>query len=163
MTRCCCVFAAAWPRNTGNHEIAPLTTVLQQSSEGWTLTDGSGRAVVLGLDPARLASRHWPSVPPRAIDLERAIDAVEEAIEAGPLRNTPRGVLLLSGEVSAQMPLWHDIEAGALLSRDEVEQAFSRVVASPGASTPPGETVAALLMLRELMHHLGFSHLGLIP
>jgi hypothetical protein len=138
--------------------------LLDTASTGWTLTEGAGVQVALGLAPAALAARHWPRGAPRAIALERAIDEVEEAIERSPLRHADRGLLRLSAAVQAVLPPWPG--AGDVLSRDEVEQAFSRLVAASdaaGAAGPvlgvAGEGAAALLMLRELMHHLGFSQL----
>lgn len=139
--------------------MTPPAAMLGQRPEGWSLTEGSNVPISLGMDPARLAARHWPASSPRAIDLERAIDTVEEAIENSSLRHAPRGLLALDESVLAQLPPWHG--GGLVMTRDEIEQAFSRLVASLPEPALAGESAAALLMLRELMHHLGYSQLRL--
>lgn len=126
----------------------------------WMLTDTLQNRVSLGLGPAALAARHWPDGRPRSLAVEHAIDDMEMAIERSPLRHANRDLLTLVCADPAVMSPW--IPAGAELHRDEVEQAFSAWVATLdrfGAADPSasGSAAAALLMLRELMHHLGFQ------
>lgn len=115
----------------------------------------------LALTPASLALRCWPGGQPRAVDLEHAIDQVEDAIEGAGLHHELRGILLLDPLVTEQLLTWLPALAGPGCSRDQVEAAFSTCVAqvhAGGLATTSGTAVAALLMLRELMHHLGFCH-----
>lgn len=140
--------------------------VLHTAESGWLLTDGLGESVTLALSHVALAARHWPGGRPTAIAVERAIDEVEEAIERSGLRHADRDLLTLNGLWPAD--LWPRLPPGSLLQRDDVEQAFSLMVsglessmASSGSSRLAGEGAAALLMLRELMHHLGFRRVQL--
>ncbi len=126
----------------------------------WTLTDTLQKRVSLGLGPAALAARHWPDGRPRSLAVENAIDDVEMAIERSPLRHADRDLLTLVCADPAVLSPW--LPADAELHRDEVERAFSMWAATldrPGAVEPSvsGDGAAALLMLRELMHHLGFQ------
>lgn len=132
---------------------------LSGGPDGWVLTDGLGGQVRLALAPGALAARHWPSGRPDALALERAIDEVEAAIERTPLRHAPRGVLRLSGPGLAT-PDRMGLPLGTW-PREALEQAFSRQLAVPVPALS-GEAAASLLMLRELMHHLGFSQLDFL-
>lgn len=112
----------------------------------------AGQVSVLATSPQALIERWWPRDAPNAGQLEEAIDTAEAAIDASGLRHAGRGTLVwhaapgqtLAGQVSGQN-MW---------SRDEVEHLFSGLVAWPTRST--GEQAATLLLLRELLHHLGF-------
>jgi len=76
----------------------------------------------------------------------------------------PRGGLVLDETLSGLLaPL---LDRGTAVRVDEVERAFSALVSAaqrgPGVGTADalqGVRAAALLMLRELMHHLGFQSL----
>jgi hypothetical protein len=63
----------------------------------------------------------------------------------------------------------HRFNAPAQFSLEDVEAEFSRLVAVYSAAgldaglAWTGETAAALLLLRELMHHLGFAALSTQP
>ncbi|PXW97415.1 hypothetical protein C7444_10416 [Sphaerotilus hippei] len=129
-----------------------------------TLSEGDGRTTILPLGPEVLADRHWPQRPPSPLQLERAIDEVETAIEQSGLVHAPRDRLRLAGPWSELMPqrLRHDGD----IRRDEIESEFSKLVSAahrgpgePVEATHQGVHAAALLMLRELMHHLGFQWL----
>lgn len=133
---------------------------LHAGGRGWALVDEGGNRAELGLDPGRLASRHWPDGRPSAIAVERAIDDVESAIESTGWRHAERGHLRLAVTVSAFNR--RSEPAAGLLPRDAVESAFTQWVASLALDTAmPGEVAAQLLMLRELMHHLGLQQLQL--
>jgi hypothetical protein len=137
-------------------------SVLTSHADRLVLSDGGGAATVLACEPALLAARHWPHTLPTPLQLERAIDDVEAAIEQAGLVQAPRGGLLLDETLSGLLaPV---LDRGTTVSLDEVERAFSALVSAaqrgPGASTTDtlqGDRAAALLMLRELMHHLGFQ------
>lgn len=95
--------------------------------------------------------------------MERAIDEVENAIEQAGWVHGDRGVLRVSAGLRELLPT--PLPAPGANSRDDVEVAFSRLVAASGVAGPLaglpniGEVAAALLMVRELMHHLGFQTL----
>jgi len=135
--------------------------LLQIDPDGCTLTDGRQPPVVLQVSPRTIAARHWPRGQPGALQLERAIDDVENAIEQAGLVHGDRGMLRVSAELGA---LLHPaLLSAGLVPRDGVEAAFSRLVFASGAADPQhaavGESAAALLLVRELMHHLGFQSL----
>jgi len=127
-----------------------------------TLTDAEHAPVTLQISPHAIATRHWPQGRPGPLQLERAIDDVENAIEQAGLTHGDRGVLRGSEDLGA---LLHPaLYPAGITSREAVEAAFSRLVAaaSGGAghqAEASGESAAALLMVRELMHHLGFQAL----
>ena len=56
--------------------------------------DGTRESASLAVSPRILADRHWPRGLPGALQLERAIDDVESAIEQAGLAHADRGVLL---------------------------------------------------------------------
>jgi hypothetical protein len=119
----------------------------------------------LPVSPKALAERHWPRSEPGPLQFERAIDEVEIAIMQAGLRHAERGVLLATESVLHLLPELR--RHGAHLSRDDVEARFNRLAASAlvagrGGAEPAtvGESAAALLLLREVMHHLGFSALA---
>ena len=127
--------------------------------------DGAREDFELAVSPKVLADRYWPRSHPGSLQLERAIDDVEVAImQAGP-RHAERGVLLATESLWKLLPGL--LRQGADLTRDDVEARFTRLAASAlaadrGVAGPEtaGESAAALLLLREVMHHLGFSSLA---
>ena len=127
--------------------------------------DGAQEDFSLPVSPKALADRHWPRCHPGSLQLERAIDDVEIAIMQAGLRHAERGVLLTTASLRQLLP---DLPRhGTQVARDDIEARFTRLAASafaaerggagPGAS---GESTAALVLLREVMHHLGFSALA---
>ncbi len=108
---------------------------------------------LMPISPSMLAATHWPEGRPTALTIEQAIDAVEDAIERAGLRHGDH-----------QLLRWHPDEhlhmadlfgSQELISRDVVEAHFARMAAQ--AHSWQGAPAAALLMLRELMHHIGFQ------
>jgi hypothetical protein len=118
--------------------------------------------VTLAVGIRRLAAGVFRQDPPAPAEIEHAIDLLEDALTASGLRQLPRGDLVNGDPVLLAML---DLNAnGARRSRDEVEDRFNRLAdASMGRRSvatglPPGrEGAAALLILRECMHHLGFD------
>lgn len=128
------------------------------------LSGGEGEMAVLALGPDVLAGRHWQQNLPNPLQLERAIDDVEGAIEQSGVVYARRDRLRIAGLFRDLVPQL--LSPGAELSRDEIEAEFSKLVSAahrgPGSGAEvalPGEHAAALLILRELMHHLGFQSL----
>jgi hypothetical protein len=109
--------------------------------------------VALTTSPAMLAATHWPQGRPTPLGIEQAIDAVEDAIERAGLHHGDHQVLRWPHDEHGHLAdLFGSQE---VLSRDLVEAHFTRMAAQ--APSWSGASAAALLMLRELMHHLGFQ------
>jgi hypothetical protein len=120
--------------------------------------------VTLPVGPAGLAHDCLRHDPPTPVELERAIDLVEDAI--GGLDRWPEGArrLVTADTVLLSLP-GLDVLGGGL-TREEVEALFQRLASRalglplPTTELPHGrEVAAALLILRECMHHLGFGRI----
>ena len=146
----------------GKHETFLATEPLEGGSLEWMLDIGT-RA---------LGSGPFKHTPPTALEIETAIEHVENAMMPL-LRQLPRGSQLVTSDAAAHelRRLVHEREAGsALLLIDDIEQVFNQIAAvslgRPVASSglPPQPDFAAyVLILRETMHHLGFASLMLLP
>lgn len=115
----------------------------------------------LALGAELTAAACFRHTPPTPQEIERAIDIVEGEVMPA-LASGPRHPALGAGGLALQQIA---AAAGApTLSLDEVEQMFQRVASEalgdPTArrGLPPGNGfVMTLLILREFMHHGGFS------
>jgi hypothetical protein len=122
-------------------------------------------AVRLPVGPRGLAEDVLRHDPPTPGELERAIDLVEDALTRSRLAFADRGELVTVDALLQALP---GLGApGSGLTRDSVEALFqrlaSRALGTPVAATelPHGRDIAAaLLILRECMHHLGFDRVG---
>lgn len=124
--------------------------------------------------PVLLAGIGWRAIgrdylkhdPPSPLELENAITAIEDEIAR--LKSLPpKGSRMGTNdarvrEIAAAAGLPPDRET--ILTLDAVEQAFQRLAEQAsrrlrsGEGLPAGnESAAALVILRELMHHMGFS------
>jgi hypothetical protein len=142
---------------------APLA--LHFEADRTVFLDGAREDSRLAMSPKGLADRHWPRSEPGPLQLERAIDDIEIAIMQACLRHAERGVLLASESVQRLLP--DLLRHGTPMSRDDIEARFNRLAASALPSVrgdaeleTAGESAAALVLLREVMHHLGFSALA---
>lgn len=128
-----------------------------------TLLEFDGQQTVtlpVGLrDLAEDVLRHDPPTP---AELERAIDVVEDALTGSRLAQGVRGELIIADSAWLVLP-GLDGE-GTSLSRDEVEFLFQGVAAralgmpaSEARSAHGRELAAAVVIVRECMHHLGFD------
>lgn len=144
----------------GAHETCIETEPMQGGAREWMLDIGTQ---ALGNGPFR-------HTPPTPLEIEHAIEHVENAVM--PLRRQlPPGTQLVTGDALAHelRRLTHErVAGGALLLIDDVEQVFNQLVAvslgRPAASSglPSQAAFAAyVLILRETMHHLGFASLML--
>jgi hypothetical protein len=127
-----------------------------------TFLDTGGGTVTLPVSPASLTSSTLLHDPPSPAELERAIDHVEDALTASRLANASHGSLVTEDALLRRLPGLDKV--GGTLMRDDVEMLFqllaSRALGTPisSARIPEGrELAAALLILRECMHHLGFE------
>ncbi|NSL53557.1 hypothetical protein [Uliginosibacterium aquaticum] len=119
---------------------------------------------VLAAGAQVIGRRHFQHMPPSALALEEAIAVVEDQLAplARQLRPAARLHLLLAADAALQ-PLFAGRE---WLSREAVEQQF-RLLAEVAEGFPlsasglPDDAsfAASLLILREVMHHLGFAEL----
>lgn len=106
-----------------------------------------------------LARQHFRQALPTALELERAIEVVEDLLAGWALHPTAQTRLLLMGEVAARLASRlpdgrrESVEA---LFQQLAELAEGSVLARTGWQLD-AEGCAGLLMLRELMHHLGFA------
>lgn len=125
------------------------------------LSDGAAPEVVVFVGARGLAERLFRHDPPMPYEIEQAIDRVEDALAATGLKHAVRGDLL------TRDPQLHALlglrTAGDRVTRDEVELRFQRLASAslghPGLrdGLPAGPAAAALLILRECMHHLGYE------
>lgn len=123
--------------------------------------------VVLPLGAESLAAACFSPPRPHPVELERAIDLVEDALDGlGLLRSTYPALITTDPTLQALAQAHgHPGAAGAwTLSREQVETLFQRLAsASLGHPTAAAglpddsEAYARLLILRELMHHLHFD------
>ncbi len=122
----------------------------------------------LGVDSlVRQSLRHEP---PRPIEVELAIELAEEAVMPLAAQFGPGTGLILQG-VGASL-IARSLEVGGVaqtvFTLDEVEALFNRLVSVSQGRPASQETLptdarffAAMLMLREFMHHLNFGQVTL--
>lgn len=136
-------------------------TLLRLGDHHVTLS-GGGVEAVIGVGVQDILRHCFHHHPPTAVEIERAIDLVEDALGASGLAHGARGELAVAGPLPlAALGLTGGI---VRLSRDAVEARFERLAAAaigqPGAAagmTLDAPGAAALLILRECLHHLGYE------
>ncbi|MDR3451208.1 MAG: hypothetical protein P4L96_00220 [Rhodoferax sp.] len=143
------------------------TSLVQREAAAQTLFR---REFPLGVDSLeRQSPRHEP---PRPIELEHAIELTEEAVMPLAAQFAGSPGLILQGVGAALIA--HGLETSGIaqtaLTLDEVEALFNRLVsvsqgrpASQETLPMDGRFFAAVLMLREFMHHLHFAQVILQP
>ncbi len=137
------------------------------------ITDsGSGRSWVLGIGSEALGNGPFRHEPPTPLEIEHAIEHVEDAVMPL-LHELPAHLPWVSSD-AASWQLHNLLPRGAangpaLLSIDAVEDFFNQLAAvslgRPTASSGlplQASFLAHVLILREAMHHLRFTSLGLI-
>lgn len=142
--------------------MSPPPVHLRLEAQSTALEFDDGRRVTLPIGPRGLAETVLRHDPPTPAELERAIDFVEDALMGVRLAAADRGGLLIVGAPLSALP---GLDArGMGLGRDAVESLFqrlaSRALGTPvaAAELPHGrDMAAAVLILRESMHHLGFA------
>lgn len=128
----------------------------------------NNRSVTLQVGPQALTEAVLKHDPPTPAELERAIDLVEDALTG--LHLVPAdGARLVTADARLLTLPGFDT-TGASLTRDDVELLFqrlaSRALGMPAAAAElpqSREEAAALLILRECMHHLGFDRVDAAP
>ncbi len=134
------------------------------------LQPAQGDVVTLPLSLAQLLAEGLGRFPPSEHALEQAIATTEDALmpQVPALRMHPQELLQLADPSLSTLPAMLGRMEAATFHIDEVEQAFNQVV-DVAAGMParslgvPEEShfVAALLVVRELMHHAGWKQLQL--
>lgn len=126
----------------------------------------SDRTVTLQVGAGALVDAVLRHDPPTAAELERAIDLVEDALTG--LRPAPAGAGLETAD-ALLLALPGLGPQGGGLTRDAVESLFQRLASRalgapvPAAELPHGrEIAAALLILRECMHHLDLCRVDVL-
>lgn len=119
-----------------------------------------------------IAEQFFRHDPPRPIELEAAIDAVEDQVMRAAGVLPPASTLRMTGTAAGEIrrALLADERVNRVVALDEVEQLFQRLASAslgnPAArqGLPSGNGfVAATLVLREFMHHLGFAAVAFQP
>ena len=128
------------------------------------------RTFPLGVDAlVRQSLRHEP---PRPIELEQAIELTEEAVMplAAQFAGGPGLILQGLGASLIARGLAASGTKQTVLTLDQVEALFNRLVSVSQGRPASQESLptnarffAALLMLREFMHHLHFEQVTLQP
>jgi hypothetical protein len=116
-------------------------------------------------DVSKARREFFPHDPPTPGELESAIDAVEDALMDSRAQRVEAGTLVISDDTLRLLP---GLLPDGTTTIEEVEARFQRLASAslghPGAladSPLSSEAAAALLILRECMHHLGFARLML--
>ena len=126
------------------------------------------RTVRLQVGPQVLAEEVLRHDPPTPTELERAIDLIEDALTGVHVAQPDGACLKTADPLLLKLPGLGTERAS--LGRDDVESLF-QLLASRALGTPVGvvdlpqgrEEAAALLILRECMHHLGFDRVEAAP
>jgi hypothetical protein len=136
-------------------------TRLQMDARRTTLTTEPAAALVVAIGYGSVAEKFFRHDPPTPGELESAIDAVEHALMDSRAQRAEAGTLVIADDTRRRLPA---LLPEATTTIDEVEARFQRLASAslgnPGAlfDGPPGsEVAAALLILRECMHHLGYA------
>jgi len=138
------------------------TIALHIGRRATTLRGGSVGDVAVAVGTDELAETVLLHDPPSALEIEHAIDRIEDALTASGLRHGDRGDALVEDPSLHALLGWHGGPGRA--SREDVERLFQDLAAALPTKpaflrdVPAGRVVAArLLILRECLHHLGFQ------
>lgn len=121
--------------------------------------------LTLSLGARQLAKGIFRHEPPKPAELESAIDAVEDQLKTAVDVAAAGSSLVLLGPVARQLAQVRLADGGsATIGLETIESLFQRLASeslgNPAArrGLPAGNAfVAAVLIVREFMHHLGFG------
>lgn len=129
-------------------------------------TAGAPPVLLAGVGWRTIARDYFKRDPPSPLELENAIAAIEDQIaRAGALpakgsRVRTNDAFVREIAVAAGLPR----DAETIFALSAVEQAFQRLAAQASRGLRSGQglaagdhAAAALVILRELMHHMGFA------
>lgn len=122
--------------------------------------------MVLNVAAVHVATKLFRQDPPTPGKIEQAIDWVGDALATTGQKQTVRGDLVIENPMLFEQLRMNAV--GERMTREQLEARFQRLASitlgHPRAQDDqPSEPMAAalLLILRECMHHLGYS--GLVP
>lgn len=128
-----------------------------QASGRLVLSDSAGHLVEIPIDGSGLAHRFFRHDPPRPDEIERAIDAIEDAIMSVASAVGRPEEFVTDDPLLLRLP---GARADVRLGIEEIERLFQRLALAASAGSTKGgglpagsDAAAALLMLRETMHH----------
>jgi hypothetical protein len=134
------------------------------------LTQAHMPALRIDFSHARMEALFFPNGQLNALQLERAIEWVEDRIQAA-RPDWPKGAKLFTHETDLHtLATVSGVPAGdqRVLHVDAVEQSFSRLVMQAMGQAPQQEALpsggrffASVVFVRELMHHLHFPQIWL--
>lgn len=153
------------PQRTNLH-IGETETVIATSGAG--IGDSS---LVISLGSVRTGRTYFKHEPPIALEIEHAIEAVED--ELFRIRESVAGdsALYTTDDAIRQIARVAGMAGHGelVLSRDHIEQAFDRLAALAMGRPRTQEAMpadpafaATLLILREFMHHMQFSSITVV-
>jgi len=151
---------------------ATLKAVLHIGAEQTTLTLHTGAApattLTLAVGAERTAHVYFHHNPPSALEMETAIAAVEDEVMPA-LRQLPAGLALHTADAAVRtIAQLAGVSEGPrmVLSIEAMEACFDRLAAvvqgrpsTQDVLPTDNDFAATLLILRELMHHLGFDRI----
>lgn len=153
--------------HAGPHQAA---TVLRIGSEHTAIATGQGSepsaALVLEIGAHKTAREFFRRSPPTPLDMENAIALVEEEVMRAVPLLAPGSTLLCCDTVVRDIALVAGVHPGPsmVMSLDAMERVFERLAAvSEGRPAvheglpQDDDFAAALLILRECMHHWRFA------
>jgi hypothetical protein len=145
------------------------TANLHIGNEQTTLRFGAAEGattLTLAVGAQATARAHFRHSPPNALEMENAIAAVEDVVMPA-LRQLPAGLVLCTNDAAVQtIARLAGVPDGSRmeLSIEGLEDCFNALAAwvqgrpaSQGRLPQDNAFAATLLILRELMHHLGFT------
>ena len=148
---------------------APVTVLHIGAAQTAVATGRGAQAdavLLLDIGWQRTAARHFAGVPPTAIELEEAIAVVEDEVTRARDVITPASGLFSTDACVGDIARAAGVGDGTAvtLPLDAVEQTFGRLTslahgapASHAGLPADASFAAALLILREFMHHLHFQ------
>ena len=150
-------------------------TLLHIGAEQTVVTVGGksnpAATLVLALGSQKTARDHFKHAPPRPLEVENAIAAVEDEVTRAKAMIPPDSGLFTADASVREIALHSGVvdAASIRLSIDAVERAFDRLAAvslgRPAAHEglpENAEFAATLLILREFMHHLQFAQITIL-
>lgn len=160
-------YAEIWRGRPEHGPVAVLHIGAGHTTFMWGKSPDHYASLQLGAGSGRTAGEHFRHSPPTPLELENAIAAVEDQIMR--VRALlPQGGMLYSADPAILGLARLAGVSGDMLPVQEVERVFSRLAAvslGAPASLEQLPTDAALyataVILRELMHHLGYASIAL--
>lgn len=154
---------------------AGAVTVLHIGAEHTAIATGQGSeasaVLVLDIGAQKTARQFFKRSPPTPLEMENAIATVEDEVMCAVPVLAPGSALLCSDAVVRDIALLAGVAPGEamMMPLDAMERVFERLAAvaegrpAVREGLPQGtDFAAALLILRECMHHLRFASVGVV-